>query len=189
MFTHRFLLNRTIFLAVRQAFTRIHLGFFQVWGKCCSILFNTRWCIGKCIPLDLIWVFLHIMADVKPYILFLIIILTDVNVKVADVMATYLADVIAIVVWDGVITHILICIVMLLSGICNCQEFLTVVDVKTTFRTSMYNGWCYCHCGWCYYQYFAVGMCYHGSWCYYYLLLIDWLMLLPMWLMLLQPIL
>ena len=37
------------------------------------------------------------MADVKPYMLFLIIILTDVIVKVADVMATYLADVIAIV--------------------------------------------------------------------------------------------
>ena len=38
------------------------------------------------------------MADIKPYILCLIIIvLTDVIVKVADVMATYLADVIAIV--------------------------------------------------------------------------------------------
>ena len=31
------------------------------------------------------------MADVKPYILFLIIILTDVIFKVADVMATYVA--------------------------------------------------------------------------------------------------
>ena len=63
------------------------------------------------------------MADVKPYILFLIIILRDVIVQVADVMATYLADVIAIVVWDGVYTHILICIVMLLSARCYCQIF------------------------------------------------------------------
>ena len=29
-------------------------------------------------------------------------------VKVADVMATFLADVIAIVMWDSIITHILI---------------------------------------------------------------------------------
>ena len=34
--------------------------------------------------------------------------LTDVIVKVVDVMATFLADIIAIVMWDGVITHILI---------------------------------------------------------------------------------
>ena len=43
-----FLLNRTIILAVRQAFARIHLGFFQVWGKCCSILFQHQmvyWCL------------------------------------------------------------------------------------------------------------------------------------------------
>ena len=33
--------------------------------------------------------------------------LTDVIVKVADVKATFLADVIAIVMWDGVNTHIL----------------------------------------------------------------------------------
>ena len=34
--------------------------------------------------------------------------LTDVIVKVADVKASNLADVIAIVIWDGVNTHILI---------------------------------------------------------------------------------
>ena len=118
-------------------------------------------------------------------ILFLIIILTDVIVKVADFIATYFGRCYCHFMWYDVITHNLICIMMFLSGRCYCQRFFVVVDVKTTLWTSIYNGWCYCHCGWCYYHYFAVGMCYNGSWCYCYIIMIDWLMLLPRWLMLL----
>ena len=50
------------------------------------------------------------MADVKPFDVVLIVLLTDVIVKmnVADLVATFvLADVIAIVMWDGVLTHLL----------------------------------------------------------------------------------
>ena len=35
----------------------------------------------------------------------LVILLTDVIVKVADVKATFLADVIAIFMWDDVVAH------------------------------------------------------------------------------------
>ena len=58
--------------------------------------------------------------------LFLIIALTDVIVKVtvADFIATFLADVIAINVWDGVTTHYFNYLVDVIAS------YFIVVDVK-----------------------------------------------------------
>ena len=73
------------------------------------------------------------MADVKPYILFLVIISTDVIVKVADVIATYLADVIAIncVRWCYYSHFNIYYDVYYLADVIG-QRFWTVADVKTT---------------------------------------------------------
>ena len=76
--------------------------------------------------------------------------MTDVVVKMADVKAMYLADVIAIVMWDGVITHILI---LLLSGRCYCHRFESVADVKTTLGPVYLMADVITICGWCYYHY------------------------------------
>ena len=108
-------------------------------------------------------------------------ILTDDVVKMADVIAIYLADVIAIVCE----------MVLLLTFWCYYLADVIAIDLKLWQMLKPLSGPVYLMadviaiCGWCYYHYFAVGMYYHGSWCYYYLLLIDWLMLLPMWLVLL----
>ena len=131
IYTFRFLLNRTIFLAVRQAFARIHLGFFQVWGKCCSIIFQHQmvyWCLYT-LRFNLgIYEFYFILWQMLSHLmLFLIIVLTDVIVKVTvtDFMATFFWQMLLpLILWDGVISHnfnfVLWCY---LSDRCYCQWF------------------------------------------------------------------
>ena len=169
IYTCGFLLNRTIFLAVKQAFARIHLGFFQVWGKCCSILLNTRWCIGVCIPLDLIWVYM--------IWIFSFFILWQMLSHMMLFFDYYFDR--CYCQGGRFYSHIF--------GRCYCHyyvrwyysHFSLYYDVTywqmllpkllNPFWTSIYNGWCYCHCGWCYYHCFADRMCCNGSWCYCYI--------------------
>ena len=66
-----------------------------------QIIFNTKWCISFVMSYNIFnWTYDHLMADVKPFLLF-VLSLADVVAKVfvADLIAKIMADVIAIMVW------------------------------------------------------------------------------------------
>ena len=119
--------------------------------------------------------------------LYLIILLTDViaKVTVADLITTFiLADVIAIIMWDGVITHLLMKYYMLTIWQMLLPMILSWYMLKPLFGPVYVLADVIAIVADAIATVLQIGLYNNGSWCYCYLFMIDWLMLLPRWLML-----
>ena len=108
------------------------LNNFLVWGKCLSKLFsNTKWCISVGLPYNFIGHIIILMADVKLFfIVYFIWVDVIAKVTVADLIAKFMADVIAIIVW-----------LMLLPLVILWYVSITLAGVIA----NLYLGRSYCH--------------------------------------------